>query len=107
MRNGKLSVAFGRLAVPVALLGLILLLHLLFPQARLLSFENLKTIFLQASVLGFLALGLSFVMTAGESDISFAGTLGMMGATFTMLTNAGWHVLAALPVVMAIGVAIG
>lgn len=58
-------------------------------------------------MLGFLSLGLSFVMIAGESDISFAGTLGMMSAVFTMLINAGVGYLPALGIVLVIGMAIG
>ncbi len=107
MRDKRWSVYAARYAMPVVLALLIVLLQILRPDANLLSPENIKTIFLQVSVLGFLALGLSFVMLAGESDISFAGTLGMMGAIFTMLTNAGWSYWPALAAVMGIGVVIG
>ena len=107
MRNKNLSAAFAKFAMPVVLLVLILGMQLLRPDANLLSAENIKTIFLQTSVLGFLALGLSFVMIAGESDISFAGTLGMMSAVFTMLINAGVGYLPALLIVAAIGMLIG
>lgn len=106
MRNKNLSAAFAKFAMPVVLLLLILCMQLLRPDANLLSVENIKTIFLQTSVLGFLALGLSFVMIAGESDISFAGTLGMMSAVFTMLINAGVGYLPALLIVAVIGMLI-
>lgn len=107
MRNKKLSAWFARLAMPAVLMLLVLALQLARPEANLLSPDNIKTIFLQASVLGFLSLGLSFVMIAGESDISFAGTLGMMSAVFTMLINAGVSYFPALLIVLAIGMAIG
>ncbi len=107
MRNKKLSAWFARLAMPAVLMLLVLALQLARPDANLLSPDNIKTIFLQASVLGFLSLGLSFVMIAGESDISFAGTLGMMSAVFTMLINAGVSYFPALLIVLAIGMAIG
>lgn len=106
MRNKNLSAAFAKFAMPVVLLLLILCMQLLRTDANLLSVENIKTIFLQTSVLGFLALGLSFVMIAGESDISFAGTLGMMSAVFTMLINAGVGYLPALLIVAVIGMLI-
>ena len=106
MRNKNLSAAFAKFDMPVVLLLLILCMQLLRPDANLLSVENIKTIFLQTSVLGFLALGLSFVMIAGESDISFAGTLGMMSAVFTMLINAGVGYLPALLIVAVIGMLI-
>lgn len=107
MRSKVMSAAFARFAMPVVLLALVLAMQLCRPDANLLSAENIKTIFLQASVLGFLSLGLSFVMIAGESDISFAGTLGMMSAVFTMLINAGVGYLPALGIVLVIGMAIG
>lgn len=103
-RKGTLIARYG---MPLVLLALILGLQLSSPQAGLLEWNNLKTILLQTSVLGFLALGLSFVMIAGESDISFAGTLGMMSATFTMLVNAGIGYLPALGIIVLIGMAIG
>ena len=107
MRNKKLSACFAKFAMPAVLLLLIMALQLIRPDANLLSPENIKTIFLQASVLGFLSLGLSFVMIAGESDISFAGTLGMMSAIFTMLINAGVGYFPALVIVLLTGMAIG
>jgi len=93
--------------MPLFLVLLVLVLQWIRPDARLLSSENIKTIFLQSSVLGFLSLGLSFVMIAGESDISFAGTLGMMSSVFTMLINAGWGYAPALLLVIAIGMVLG
>lgn len=107
MRNKRLSALIGRYAMPALLLLIVLGLQIARPDAHLLSAENIKTIFLQAAVLGFLSLGLSFVMIAGESDISFAGTLGMMSAIFTMLVNSGMGYFPALLCVMCVGMAIG
>lgn len=105
MRRENAFVA--KYGMPLVLLVLILALQIASPQVGLLEWGNLKTVLLQTSVLGFLALGLSFVMIAGESDISFAGTLGMMSATFTMLVNKGFGYLPALGVIILIGMAIG
>lgn len=106
MRNKKSSF-FSKYAMPIMLALLIIGLQLWQPEVPLLSLSNIKTIFLQASVLAFLSLGLSFVMIVGESDISFAGTLGMMSAIFTMLINSGMSYLPALGLVLLIGMAIG
>lgn len=103
----KENAFIAKYGMPLVLLALILALQLASPQVGLLEWGNLKTVFLQTSVLGFLALGLSFVMIAGESDISFAGTLGMMGATFTLLVNSGMGYLPALGIIILIGMAIG
>ncbi len=105
MRKKNLFIA--KYGMPLVLLALILLLQICNPQTELLGRSNLKTVLLQTSVLGFLSLGLSFVMIAGESDISFAGTLGMMSATFTMLVNSGFSYLSALFVIIPIGMMIG
>ena len=107
MRDHRTAVFMSKYAMPLILLALILLLQFLFPGAGLLRWDNLKTILLQTSVLGFLALGLSFVMIAGEADISFAGTLGMMSALFTMLVNTGMAYVPALLLIMLAGMAIG
>ena len=107
MRGKRLSAAAAKYSMPALLALLVLGLQLWRPDANLLSSENIKAIFLQSSVLGFLALGLSLVMIAGESDISFAGTLGMMSATFTMLINAGVGYFAALGLVMLAGMLVG
>ena len=107
MSRKNITALTAQYAMPLILALLVLALQWIRPDARLLSSDNIKTIFLQSSVLGFLALGLSFVMIAGESDISFAGTLGMMSASFTMLVNAGWSYLPALLMVMLLGMALG
>lgn len=107
MRNTKGSAIVARYGMPLVLLALIAVLQVSNPDAGLLQWQNLKTILLQTSVLGFLSLGLSFVMIAGESDISYAGTLGMMSATFTMLVNSGVPYLPALAAIILIGMAIG
>ena len=78
MRNKNLSAAFAKFAMPVVLLLLILCMQLLRPDANLLSVENIKTIFLQTSVLGFLALGLS----EGQNRL-------ILGENFLRLFGAG------------------
>lgn len=106
-KNSRKAVFFQKYAMPLILLALILILQLAFRNINLLSWNNIKTIILQTSVLGLIALGLSFVMIAGETDISFAGTIGMMGAVFTILTSDGWSYAAALAVTILIGAALG
>lgn len=107
MREKKLNASVAKYAMPLALAALIAVLQISRPAAGLLGWTNLKTILLQTSVLGFLSLGLSFVMIAGESDISFAGTLGLMGTLFTLTVNAGIAYLPALLILTALGMGIG
>ncbi|MHC1772531.1 MAG: ABC transporter permease [Flexilinea sp.] len=106
MREKRFSSFIAKYGMPLVLLVLIFGLQLWRPEAKLLSLTNIRTILLQTSVLGFMALGLSFVMLAGESDISFAGTLGMMSAIFTMLANSGMNYFQALFLVMLVGMTV-
>jgi ribose/xylose/arabinose/galactoside ABC-type transport system permease subunit len=93
--------------MPLALLLFILILQGVSGNKNLLAWQNIKTIMLQASVLGFIALGLSFVMIAGETDISFAGTMGMMSASFTLMVTAGMGYFSALFLTLLIGALCG
>jgi len=105
--HAKHNVLISKYAMPLCLLAFVLLLQILNPGVSLLVPDNLNTILLQASVLGLISLGLSFVMISGETDISFAGTLGMMGAVFTMLTTyLQMNYFAALAIVILIGISI-
>ncbi|NLG03580.1 MAG: ABC transporter permease [Clostridia bacterium] len=106
MRSSRFKASVEKYAMPLALVAFILLLQIFIPNAGLLAWTNLKTILLQTSVLGFLSLGLSFVMISGNSDISFAGTLGMMGALFTMAVNTGMGYLTSLVLIICIGMAV-
>ena len=96
-----------KFAMPLFLLVLMVAFQLFNLGENLLVWDNLKTILLQVSVLAFLSLGLSFVMIVGEVDISFAGTMGMMSAMFTLLVSGGWNYFAALAVVVFVGAFIG
>jgi ribose transport system permease protein len=89
--------------MPLVLLIFILILQIFSGNKNLLSWQNIKTIILQTSVLGFIALGLSFVMIVGETDISFAGTMGMMSASFTLLITTGLSYFPALIITLLIG----
>ena len=105
--NAKLNQFLQKYAMPIVLVALVLILQAVSGNKNLLSFENIRTVMLQASVLGFISLGLSFVMIAGETDISFAGTLGLMSSAFTILIMRGWKFFPALAAIIIIGAAIG
>jgi ribose transport system permease protein len=108
IKGSFLTVSIQKYAMPLVLILLVLILQIASGNKNLLSWINIKTIILQASVLGFIALGLSYVMIAGETDISFAGTVGMMSASFTMLImEKGWGYFPALGLVMLVGAFIG
>jgi ribose transport system permease protein len=111
VRHIKINVRFNNLiqkfAMPVVLLIAVIIIQLVNPQINLLTLENIKSILLQASVLGFVSLGLSFVMIAGETDISFAGTLGLMSSFFTIVTNKGLGYFPALLLLIITGMGIG
>jgi ribose transport system permease protein len=101
--NTRLTRFIQKYAMPLVLLIFILILQAFSGNKNLLSWQNIKTVILQTSVLGFIALGLSFVMIVGETDISFAGTMGMMSASFTLLITAGLSYFPALVITLLIG----
>lgn len=71
------------------------------------SLENFFVILRQGTITGLLALGLTFVIIAGEFDLSFAATATFGGVAGIMLFDSGMNVLLGLLIVIAIGVAIG
>jgi ribose transport system permease protein len=107
-KRSSLTGFIQKYAMPLVLIILVLILQIASGNKNLLSWINIKTIILQASVLGFIALGLSYVMIAGETDISFAGTMGLMSSSFTLLITAkGWGYFPALGLVLLLGAFIG
>ncbi len=73
-----------------------------------LSWQGTKTYVETAALLGVSALAVALLMIGGEFDLSsgvIVGTTGMFTALFA--ANAGWHVVVAMLVSLAIAVAVG
>jgi ribose/xylose/arabinose/galactoside ABC-type transport system permease subunit len=102
-KAGDFLAKFGTVAV---LLVFILLMQLIFSDLPLLSWANLMNIASQATVLSLVAFGLSIVMMCGEIDLSYVGSLGLLGTVFVLLLDSV-NGLAAAMMVIGLSLAIG
>jgi len=100
---GDYLARFGTVAV---LLLFIFLAQLIFSDLPLLSWSNLMNITAQATVLSLVAFGLSITMMCGEIDLSYVGSLGLLGTVFVMLLDSVNGLIAAL-IVIGISLIIG
>jgi ribose/xylose/arabinose/galactoside ABC-type transport system permease subunit len=87
---------FGTFAV---LLLFIILMQLIYLDLPLLSWSNLMNIATQATVLSLISIGLSIVMMCGEIDLSYVGSLGLLGTVFVLLLESVGGYTAALIVI--------
>jgi ribose transport system permease protein len=69
--------------------------------------ENINEILISASISGIMFLGVTWVVAAGEIDISFMEVAALSDMIVAGLVNAGWGWLAAACAGLAAGVAIG
>ncbi|MBQ6370749.1 MAG: ABC transporter permease [Firmicutes bacterium] len=69
------------------------------------TWNNMSTILRNASTIGVIALGMTFVIIAGGMDLSSGPVLACVGSIFIFLQGAGYPL--ALPVLACIGAAIG
>ena len=101
--------ANGRFLAPfITLAALIIFFTVASEGGRFLTFINLRNILQQAAALSLLAIGATFVLLAGEIDLSLASIATMAGviASFLMLNAAfpGWvGVIVALVVAVILG----
>jgi ribose transport system permease protein len=91
--------------VCVALLALCLFLS--FATDGFLTSTNLLNVGRQVSLLGIMAVGMTFVLISGEVDLSVGSTYAFGGLTTGMLIIAGWALLPALAAGLVAGAAIG
>jgi len=91
--------------VLVALLFMCLTLALL--NDRFLTSTNLLNIGRQVSLLGIMAVGMTFVLISGEVDLSVGSTYAFGGLASGLLILAGWPLLVAILGGVACGTAIG
>jgi ribose transport system permease protein len=69
---------------------------------------NLQRMALQGSMIGLAAFGMSFLMIAGEIDLSAGTTAGLAAAIFALLrANLGWPEVASAGVALAASVGVG
>lgn len=67
------------------------------------NLENLLTVALQTSVIGFLAIGVTFVIITGGIDLSLGSVLAIAGVSLAMATNAGVPLWLGIVIGLAVG----
>lgn len=73
-----------------------------------LSADNLLTIMQQVAILGIVAVGMTYVMIAGEIDLSVGSMYGLLGIVLAhLVTGIGVPVWGALVIVIVLGVLLG
>src|SRR5829696_2909646 len=72
-----------------------------------LTSTNLFNVGRQVSLLGIMAVGMTFVLISGEVDLSVGSTYALSGLATGMLIIAGWALLPAIGVGLLTGMAVG
>lgn len=91
--------------IPLILVALWVILSIVQPVFR--SSDNIVNLLRQASTLGVCAIGASFVILSGETDLSVGSILGLVGMLTTKLISQGMSVTTAVLVGVATGAACG
>src|SRR4029077_221370 len=81
-----------------------LCLFLSFATDGILTSLNLLNVGRQISLLGIMAVGMTFVLIAGEVDLSVGSTYALAGLATGMLIIAGWPLAPSLAAGLLIGV---
>lgn len=89
----------------VALIFLVALFGIM--NTRFLSIYNIRNILNQISVVAILAFGMTYVITAGEIDLSVGSVLCFSGMVFMALSATGTHVVLGTLLTIAMGALIG
>lgn len=69
--------------------------------------ENIANLFRQTSLLGIVAVGLTFVIISGHSDLSMGATIGVSGIITAQLLRGGMPLIVVILAAIALGIAIG
>lgn len=116
VRTGARAPAMDRFSLPgllraretgVFLALVVLCLFLTFATDGFLTSVNLLNVGRQISLLGIMAVGMTFVLISGEVDLSVGSNYALSGLATGMLIIAGWGLVPALTVGLLAGMTIG
>ena len=94
-------------AMFIALL-VVWILFTVLTQGTFLSSRNITNLFLQASHIAILAVGMVLIIVAGHIDLSVGSLMGFIGAVAAVLhVNQGWPTFLVIPVALLLGVVVG
>lgn len=103
----QLSHNLKQYAMFIALLAVWILFTIL-TNGTFLTSRNITNLFLQASHIAILAVGMVLVIVAGHIDLSVGSLMGFIGAIAAVLqVNFGWPTLPVILVAVAVGMLIG
>jgi ribose transport system permease protein len=91
----------------VLLALLLMCIFLAYATDGFLTMGNLLNVGRQISLLGIMAVGMTFVLTCGEVDLSVGSNYAFSGLACGMLINDGWRLAPALAIGLLCGAAIG
>ena len=92
------------LALPLA--GLIVVSILMgLASDNFFSLNNIMNVLRQVSVVGILAVGMTFVILTGGIDLSVGSIIAFSSVAGVMLSNAGWNPLVVIVVMLAMALA--
>ncbi|WP_308916565.1 ABC transporter permease [Jannaschia sp. LMIT008] len=106
-RRGALSRLFGLRETGVALALIALCVVLSLATESFLTQTNLLNVGRQVSLLGIMAVGMTFVLISGEVDLSIGSIYAFAGLATGMLIVGGWALLPALAAGLLCGAVIG
>jgi ribose/xylose/arabinose/galactoside ABC-type transport system permease subunit len=101
-KNSRIFSEYGA----VVAFGIAVLFFSIYSE-NFLNLSNIQTILIQSTALAICAFGLTFVLMAGELDISYAGLFGLVGAVMASMLKGGYSPFAAVLTVFAIGAVVG
>lgn len=101
----NIGYAFRQYGILLGFLGVIVILSVLEP--RFLSYQNVINIARQTSVIGIMAVGMTFVILTAGIDLSVGSMLALTGVVCASLEHRGLPVIAVVAVTMLLGMAVG
>lgn len=103
--KSKLTWLWAEYSVIIAFFILFIAASLI--NSRFLTLSNQLNIFMQVSIIGIIALGMTIVMLSGGIDLSVGSVLAMVGVFTVLALNASGSILVALVTALAVGCFVG
>ncbi|NLX56619.1 MAG: ribose ABC transporter permease [Planctomycetaceae bacterium] len=100
-----IGTALRQYGIFLGLIGVVIVLSACEP--RFLAVENLTNILRQTSVIGIMAVGMTFVILTAGIDLSVGSILALTGVVCASLEHRGWPVVAVVAATLALGALIG
>ncbi len=100
-----IGTALKQFGIFLGLIGVVIVLAAREP--RFLTVENLTNILRQTSVIGIMAVGMTFVILTAGIDLSVGSILALTGVVCASLEHRGWPVVAVVAATLLLGALIG